>query len=108
MGDDDRPIRHRQDRNVNYARHQHRRLSSAAVAGVASGASVLLRLGIAGAGAVSAARRHSRRCRLLRATNGLDRCHVLGAEDRLVDSLGRRATIIAPARPEQRRPFGLE
>jgi hypothetical protein len=34
---------------------------------------------------------------------GLDRCQVLGLEDPLVDDRGSRATIIAPARPEQRR-----
>jgi predicted RNase H-like nuclease len=32
----------------------------------------------------------------------LTRCQVLGAGDPLVDEHGARATIIAPARPEQR------
>ena len=39
---------------------------------------------------------------LLWATHGLHRCQVLGADDPLIDGRGRRATIIAPARPEQR------
>jgi predicted RNase H-like nuclease len=33
---------------------------------------------------------------------GLERCQVLGTEDPLFDERGRRATIIAPARPSQR------
>jgi predicted RNase H-like nuclease len=33
----------------------------------------------------------------------MDRCQVLGASDLLVDDADRRATIIAPARPAQRR-----
>jgi predicted RNase H-like nuclease len=36
------------------------------------------------------------------ASAGTARCQVLGAGDPLVDADGRRATIIAPARPEQR------
>jgi predicted RNase H-like nuclease len=35
--------------------------------------------------------------------HGLTRCQVLGSDDQLVDERGGRATIIAPARPEQRR-----
>ena len=35
-------------------------------------------------------------------TSGTLRCQVLGADDPLTDARGRRATIIAPARPEQR------
>lgn len=34
--------------------------------------------------------------------HGASRCQVLGATDALVDERGARATIIAPARPEQR------
>jgi predicted RNase H-like nuclease len=36
--------------------------------------------------------------------HGTDRCQVLGAHDARVNDRGRRATIIAPARPAQRRP----
>jgi predicted RNase H-like nuclease len=35
-------------------------------------------------------------------SGGLERVQVLGVDDPLVDALGARATIIAPARPEQR------
>lgn len=35
--------------------------------------------------------------------SGTTSCQVLGADDELLDDMGRRATIIAPARPEQRR-----
>jgi hypothetical protein len=46
---------------LNYPRRQqYRRLSRAAIAALASGASVLLALAVAGAGAVSRVRRHSR------------------------------------------------
>ena len=38
--------------------------------------------------------------------HGALRCQVLGAHDEVSDD-GHRATIIAPARPEQRRPAGL-
>lgn len=40
---------------------------------------------------------------LLWAHKGEKRCQVLGADDRLADDRGRRATIIAPARLNQRR-----
>lgn len=40
--------------------------------------------------------------------HGRSRCQVLGADDPLVDERGARATIIAPARPEQRRPSSTE
>lgn len=36
--------------------------------------------------------------------HGNSRCQVLGVNDQLVDGRGARATIIAPARPEQRIP----
>jgi predicted RNase H-like nuclease len=35
--------------------------------------------------------------------HGFSRCQVLGFDDRLLDERGARATIIAPARAEQRR-----
>ena len=40
---------------------------------------------------------------LLWVHRGADRCQVLGDSDPLFDDSGRRATIIAPARPAQRR-----
>jgi hypothetical protein len=38
-------------------------------------------------------------------TAGPDRVQILGADDALVDERGFRATILAPARPEQRMPI---